>query len=424
MVYHMITPFVLAAACAVAQPAFEPLGPPPGGWGKGLGISNDGSVVVGSQSVLNPEQAGGAWVWRPGLGYRFLPPGPGDPAAGALAISGDGRRIVGVTNDPYLPSAFAASWDSGTRQITVLGDLPGNEDGAVAFGVSRDGRYVVGTGSSDLGGSEAFLVGPDGVMRGLGFMPGGNWSEGLAVSADGNVVVGMAYLGIVNFEPMCWDVELGMFSLGILPNSYGGYANAVSDDGQVAVGVCQVDDPVRNNIFDHAFRWSWAEGLSELMPIPPYVGASALCTNSDGSAVGGSLFDDINFDYAMLWRPEAGCRLLSDVLIEAGLGQRIQGWDLVEVTAMSSDGTWLLGNGYAPGAGYQPFRVHLPQQAACEPDYNADGVADQEDVACLIATVAGDGSCTGVDPDFNRDGIADQDDVAALIDVIAGGGCP
>lgn len=60
----------------------------------------------------------------------------------------------------------------------------------------------------------------------------------------------------------------------------------------------------------------------------------------------------------------------------------------------------------------------------CNPDFNGDGVADQGDVACLIATVAGDGSCTGLDPDFNRDGVADQDDTAALIDVIAGGSCP
>lgn len=62
--------------------------------------------------------------------------------------------------------------------------------------------------------------------------------------------------------------------------------------------------------------------------------------------------------------------------------------------------------------------------SACDPDYNADGNVDQDDIACLVATIAGNGSCTSLDPDFNHDGNADQDDVVALINVIAGGGCP
>lgn len=60
----------------------------------------------------------------------------------------------------------------------------------------------------------------------------------------------------------------------------------------------------------------------------------------------------------------------------------------------------------------------------CDPDLNADGNTDQDDVICIINTVAGNPGCTAQDPDFNADGNVDQGDVAALINVVAGGDCP
>jgi hypothetical protein len=60
----------------------------------------------------------------------------------------------------------------------------------------------------------------------------------------------------------------------------------------------------------------------------------------------------------------------------------------------------------------------------CDPDYNRDGNADQEDVAYLVATIASGYSPSGRDPDFNADGNVDQDDVAALVNTVGGGGCP
>lgn len=60
----------------------------------------------------------------------------------------------------------------------------------------------------------------------------------------------------------------------------------------------------------------------------------------------------------------------------------------------------------------------------CDPDFNQDGNADQDDVGYLTNVIAGGENPTGRDPDFNRDGNVDQDDVLALVDVIAGGACP
>jgi hypothetical protein len=60
----------------------------------------------------------------------------------------------------------------------------------------------------------------------------------------------------------------------------------------------------------------------------------------------------------------------------------------------------------------------------CNPDFNADGNVDQDDLACLAQLIGGDPSCSSLDPDFNADGNVDQDDLDALAQVVAGGPCP
>lgn len=62
--------------------------------------------------------------------------------------------------------------------------------------------------------------------------------------------------------------------------------------------------------------------------------------------------------------------------------------------------------------------------AACDPDLNQDGNADQADLDYLIDVIAGGQNPTNIDPDFNHDGNADQSDIDALVNVIAGGTCP
>ncbi|MDX2131836.1 MAG: hypothetical protein SFY69_07275 [Planctomycetota bacterium] len=66
------------------------------------------------------------------------------------------------------------------------------------------------------------------------------------------------------------------------------------------------------------------------------------------------------------------------------------------------------------------------QNPPCDPDVNADGNVDQDDIACLAQAVGGTPDCLGggVDPDFNRDGNVDQDDISRLEQVVAGADCP
>ncbi len=71
-----------------------------------------------------------------------------------------------------------------------------------------------------------------------------------------------------------------------------------------------------------------------------------------------------------------------------------------------------------------PFLLLGVPGVPCDPDFNQDGNADQDDIACLAQVVAGDPSCSDADPDFNRDGNVDQDDIDALAQVVAGSPCP
>jgi uncharacterized membrane protein len=424
----LFAPALLTAA-AYAQPSFTPLGlPPQTPQAIGLSISDDGSVVVGSVDTFNPEQSEGAWVWRRSQGFLYLPYRAGDVAAGAFCVSGDGSRIVGLTDDYYMGTCFAASW-SRAGVLTVLGDLPGGDDRAIAHAVSRNGSVVVGTGASDEAGSEAFRIGADGTMTGLGFINNEGWSEAYAVNSDGSVVVGMAYDSLIQFSAMWWSSEIGMINIGRLPDAFGAYAFAVSDDGNTVAGECLVYDEPRDNIFTHGFRWTPFGGMQELLPRPdPFLGSDAYCISADGSLIGGTLVDDLNHTHAMVWDESRGCRLLSTILQEAGLGQAIQGWDLDNVAAMSADGTYILGNGYTPAGYYMPFIVHLPRPApTCSPDFNCDGDERTDaDIEAFFACIAGDcpaPPCTNT-ADFNGDGdVATDADIESFFRVLAGGNC-
>ncbi len=83
----------------------------------------------------------------------------------------------------------------------------------------------------------------------------------------------------------------------------------------------------------------------------------------------------------------------------------------------------IVSNSCGSTATHDPVFVRV-DGCPCDPDVNADGVADMDDLACLAQGVAGDLSCITQSPDFNDDGNTDQDDIAALAAVIAGAECP
>ncbi|MDX2131819.1 MAG: hypothetical protein SFY69_07190 [Planctomycetota bacterium] len=83
----------------------------------------------------------------------------------------------------------------------------------------------------------------------------------------------------------------------------------------------------------------------------------------------------------------------------------------------TTDGARILANALV-------YTVAPPPPPPCNPDFNADGNVDQDDIACIAQVVGGDPTCASADPDFNGDGNVDQSDIAALEQVVAGAPCP
>ncbi|KAA0226300.1 hypothetical protein FCG40_09090 [Fimbriimonadia bacterium ATM] len=117
--------------------------------------------------------------------------------------------------------------------VTWLGTLGGR--GSEAWGVSADGRVVVGRSTNALGFTRAFRW-EAGVMQELGTL-GGSRSFAWDVSADGRVVVGQAQDSSGYYWPVAW-VD-GQTILLSSPDFLGGSANAVSADGMTIVGWIQ-----------------------------------------------------------------------------------------------------------------------------------------------------------------------------------------
>lgn len=120
-----------------------------------------------------------------------------------------------------------------------LGYFKGGIDDSKAYGVSADGKTVVGTSYTKFG-PEAFMWTAKDGIKGLGvlFEPV-HISEATAISPDGSAVVGYSYdlQGKVAFK---WTEKDGMVSLGRFRGAIDTTATAVSDSGGTIVGTAKI----------------------------------------------------------------------------------------------------------------------------------------------------------------------------------------
>jgi probable HAF family extracellular repeat protein len=210
------------------------LGRPPGDfYSYARAVNGDGSVVVGGSQYADVESEidrTQAARWTAAGGMQGLGHLPGGGAIGvALGVSGDGSVIVGASDSASGYEAFRWTAAGGMQG---LGDLPGGGFSSGASGVSGDGSVIVGS-SSSVSGDEAFRWTSAGGMVGLGFLPGDLDSQAYGVSADGAIVVGTSssLSGVHRFR---WTSADGMVGLGSLPGGFN--LMGFSADGSVVVG--------------------------------------------------------------------------------------------------------------------------------------------------------------------------------------------
>jgi probable HAF family extracellular repeat protein len=344
---------LLGAAAAHAQvPRFIGVGDLAGGAADSaaLGVSADGSVVVGESESASGTQAF-RWTEAGGIaGLGFL--SGVDPYSTARAVSANGSVIVGTSRGSDAVER-AYRWSAGAMTALDRFSCDSCDPVTQALAVSDNGLTVVGSALARSGGTAPLHLDPVRWPNGgtsivdLGNLSGGvtDSGEAFGASSNGALIVG-SHLSADGKDAWYWN---GSGGLHVLPTITGGSiiaanAFAISADGTTIVGHTNQDTLVLPGGTEvptdlQAVRWT-GSGFGTLTQLGALPGASAidssaLAVSSDGSRIVGRAVDADVSDRAFLWDAVHGMRDLRTVL-EDEYGLDLTGWVLTEATGISA----------------------------------------------------------------------------------------
>lgn len=215
-------------------------------WSIAYDVTPDGSVIVGQTryEYAEGELRSRGWIWTEDQGLVYLPePSLGEElyAYWATAVGKQGGNIIVVgTADGRV-----VRWvNGGPAQIVGEGG---------AYDVSQDGSVIVGDAHDEDKGRKVAVMWVNGARSVIEDAS----DERLAVSADGRFVVGHDR---PSGSPARWAVGGGK---EVLSTEWGGTALSVSSDGSVVVGHVYNNSTFRQGIF----IWREADGLRLLRDV-------------------------------------------------------------------------------------------------------------------------------------------------------------
>ena len=389
---------IAAAPAAFAAPTLTPVGPEDTFV---LGMSSDGSVLVGTQIY-----GAYSYRWTRAGGTQYL-----GGNGGNTKVSGDGKVIIG---DALFDGHNEAAIWIGGRNWMPLGGLgsTGCPDFSNAYGVNRDGTVVVGLGWNGCY-AHGFRWDAINGMVDLGSLDGQS-SRANAVNADGTVIVG-------------WDDAMdgsrrgarwvnGVESLLAVPGGpFLGGAEAVTPDGRVLVG----GNAGKGRSYNKAYRWTEERGGEVIGMLPnsdPLAAAYAFAVSDDGNVIGGA--SGAQMRDAFLWTRTTGIFKFQDYLVQLGT-QGLDGWTLGTIDAISGDGRTIAGWGYVGAAPFSRIQGWVVDGLPPFVDTDSDGVLDPVDNCTLLSNkdqrdTDGDHYGNRCDPDFDNNGIVDRADAAYM----------
>jgi uncharacterized membrane protein len=425
----------LGATGAIAQAQFfglgtlDPNGGTAGSWA--FGVSPDGTYVVGASlvfddSVQRTENVAFRWSTAGGMA-GIHEQGVGLPGSIAKGVSLDGQTIVGESGFTLSGQPFERRngriW-TGVGTPDQLEQVFSNMYYATA--VTPDGQHVVG----EIRGPgllpvplDAFRWTNAGGVEDLGVVPESQTqgSNAQAVSADGTVTVGWCFTPDATVAAR-WVQGVGMVRLSGVPTDNYSEGDGMSPDGTIVVGTVGQD----------AFRWSVGAGLVNIGRLADTddAGASqaiAVGTTANGSVIVGytqfqRLDDGSFFDAAFIWDQAHGMRGLQQALSD-DYGISTRGWTLDRATAITPDGSTIVGYG-SDGGVTEGWVVRLGAHCGSA-DFNHDGdTGTDQDLEAFFACLSGN-CCAACDSaDFNGDGDTGTDqDIEAFFRVLGGGAC-
>ena len=172
-------------------------------WGSAWSVNRDGSVVVGLAWYC-PGAEGFRWTKEDGmvgLGY------PIGASSRATSISPDGNTIVGFYEDPVQGFRRPVRWISGTTELFLGRDLPGE-----AIAISSNGSQIVGQAVDSTGNPRGFYYSNKSGLRSTGVLTGNTTDQSVATGvADNGLTIG-ASIDIVTWEskPFLWTLKTGL----------------------------------------------------------------------------------------------------------------------------------------------------------------------------------------------------------------------
>ncbi|HCY77720.1 MAG TPA: hypothetical protein DHV28_17550 [Ignavibacteriales bacterium] len=221
--------------------------------------------------------------------YGIVPPRPvessliwlgtlGGNQSEAFGVSDDGKIVVGYARDSTFDNvAFRWTMNNGMQNLGTLGGI-----GSEASEISADGSTIVGFASDSNQVYKAFKWTEAEGMQDIG---AGDYSKATSVSSDGT------YITVnINQNAFRWS-ESGMINLGTLGGSSSG-ASAISHQGNIITGYSYTasNDP-------YAFRWTEGAGM---MNIGTYY-SFARGISGDGRTITGSETGSAGLHRAFKW---------------------------------------------------------------------------------------------------------------------------
>ncbi|MCK8462990.1 autotransporter domain-containing protein [Aliiroseovarius sp. S1339] len=274
-----------------------------------LGASFDGSVIAGYQfNSMGPI----ATYWTQATGAVAIPTGP-TIYSRAEDVSGDGTRIVGtlfgdgVSPPPVGPTAPAAYdrafvWTHATNTIvTLTGLIPGGA--TLGNDISNDGAIVVGRADNGTA-NHAFRAVVGGAISDLGTIGGAaGSSEANGVSGDGLVVVGQSVAPAATGQrAFRWSAGTAMVQLNSTDeaNVTFSLANAASEDGSYVAGAARYSTTPGYR----AIRWDGAGVATDLGDFTTNNDGTSFASgiSADGSIVVGNASNDAGNIRGFIWR--------------------------------------------------------------------------------------------------------------------------
>lgn len=311
-----------------------------------IGLSNSVSSLSGDGSVASGERPSGFFYWTAANGVR--PIGGNTASAGVgyggdSDLSDDGKLLSGNSSPVESNLSEMSRYDIASGNWTQLGSL-GSSSGMEAsnsWGISGDGKSVVGLGWVNAGTAHAIQWREGGSVEDLGSSVAGASSRANETDFDGNIVVGWQDRTDGFRQGAIWvDGVQRLLSYGGEPMSE---AQDVTADGKWVVGdggYATLDEAWRYNV-----ETGEVELLGKIREDLFFPSRLATGISDDGRTIIGAERDFFGFppeQTGLIWREGIGLRDLTKYALKIGVPVP-DGVELDIPVAISADGRTIAG---------------------------------------------------------------------------------